>query len=122
RGPNKLRKEIISPRPSATILVDILKTTCIVNGVTVTDAKGKNRKREMVMARQMTCYVAVECGFEPADISSIIEFERSGVYHKVYKAGELAEGNKYYRGMLNGILKRFGQAEFEVNGSGTKLK
>ena len=110
--PKKLKKEIASVKPPATKLWSILKVACEINGVSKEDVNGKSQKRELSVVRQQVCFVAIELGFKPADIPTILKWDRSQTYHRVKKCKELATSTKEFRWNLNQLLKAFGLENF----------
>lgn len=110
--PKKLKKEIASVKPPATKLWSVLKVACRIHGVTREDVNSKNRKRELAIVRQQVCYVANELGFKPADIPTILKWDRSQTYHRIRKCEELAGSTKDFRWKLNQLLDAFGLENF----------
>ena len=106
--PKKLREEVIQLKPPHTTLRSVLNTACKLGQVSEAQVNSKTRKREYVNVRQWVCYVGVRLGYDPPDFLTILGWERSGVYHKVRKAEELASVDMEYCVTLNEILRIFG--------------
>jgi len=94
--------------PPDYVLINVRDMACKLSGVTVKDVNSKKRNREFVEVRQMTCWIAVQMGYAPRDITRILKWDRSVTYQRVEKAEELASTIKEYRWRLNELAKRFG--------------
>ena len=108
RLPKKMRSEVIKIRPDRRELIRLLHDACKTNNVSVMAVGSKNRKREIVEVRQWVAYIGCNLGYEPKDFKRILDWDRSGIYHKRDKAKELSENDTAYRNSLNEILQRFG--------------
>lgn len=106
--PKRLKEQFVKVKPPAIKLQSVLKQTCTINNVDKKAVNGKDRKRKFVEVRQWVAYVGTVMGFEPPDFERILGWERSGIYHKVRKAEELAGVDVNYRNSLNTILTAFG--------------
>ena len=110
--PKKLKEEIARVKPPAIKMWSILKAACEINGVKREDVNRKSSKRELVIVRQHVCYVAIELGFIPIDVHSILKWDRTQTYHRVKACRELATSTKQYRDNLNQLLEAFGLMRF----------
>lgn len=106
--PQKLREEVIQLKPPHTTMREVLKTACKLGQVTTEEVNGKVRKREYVTVRQWVSYAGIQLGYDPSDFTTILGWERSGIYHKTKKAEELASTDMDYCIKLNEILRIFG--------------
>lgn len=114
--PKRLKQEIEKIKPPADILHDVVNAAAKMNHIhrDVIVGAGNSRKRRHVTARQQTAYVGSELGFDPLDFEEILKWNRSGVYHRINKAGIYANRETRYRKDLSEILKLFGQEPFKV--------
>lgn len=113
-APAKLRQDILKLKPPHSVMRKVLKVCCEIGNVTQDEANSKVRSREFVMVRQWVCYVGVQLGYEPADFLLILEWERTGIYHRVKTAANLLETDTEYRIKVNEILRIFGCEPFNA--------
>jgi hypothetical protein len=114
-APERLKKPKLKPdKPSHKLLREILANAASLCDVTIEAVNGNSHERVLVTPRQLTCYVAMQCGFDPADIWKVLKWDRSGNYHRAKKAAIYAQVDKDFRHKLNLLLDKFGQPEFSA--------
>ena len=101
-------KDILNEQMSTPVTIDkIITHVSRVYNVSVSDIRGKSRKREVSEARQMSMYIIKEvCGMTMADIGK--EFngrDHSTVVHSINNVTQRLKTDSYYRDTAEDIIK-----------------
>lgn len=108
KPPGQEKVVTYNPKPPNKKMRELLAMACQLMEVKEAAVNSKDRHREIVTVRQLVAYVGRQMGYEPADFSRILNWNRTLIYAQTNKAKQYAATEKEFRQKIDFLLDKFG--------------